>query len=240
MTCVSPPQLDDATLLQYMDDATDEGVTAHLERCGHCREQLERLVEEHDLLTRLLYRAVCPSTEVLGEYHLDILSNEETRDVRLHLAECPHCTRELAQLQDYLHTLATDVEQSALDRVKVLIARLVGGGEAGSSPSMAGVPAFAGVRGEPQGSYLYEAGDVEVVIQVQDHPDRTERRNLLGLVMGLDAVDVEAHLWRDDERVATASVDDLDNFVLSDVASGTYELILAGGDVEVHIRDIAI
>ena len=58
--------------------------------------------------------------------------------------------------------------------------------------------------------------------------------------MGIEPAGLEAHLWQSEQRVAVIPVDELSNFVISDVAPGNYELILSGPEVEIHIQELQV
>jgi hypothetical protein len=245
MACVSPPELNDRELLTYIDGEADQQVVAHLERCPHCREKAHRLTRLQDRLTTRLYRFTCPSPVELGEYHVGLLPRDQAAAVAQHLAECPHCTREVAQLKDYLAELAPALEPSPLERIKerarVLVARLVNGGlEAGLLGQPALAPAYAGVRGEEREPTLYQADEVQVAIEIQEDAEQPDRKILLGLVIGTEPSGVKAHLWQAEQHVAVVSVDELGNFVIPDLAPGSYELILSGPEIEIHIQDLQV
>lgn len=246
MTCVSPPRPADRTLLAYLDGEADDQVIAHLARCPYCRERAQRLARLQDRLTARLYRFNCPSPTELGEYQLGILRDEQAVAVAQHLAECPRCGRELSQLQGYLTELRPTLELSRLERARerarILVARLVSGGgmgRAGRPPSL--VPAYSGIRGEEGEPIIYEADEVQVVVEIQEDPDQPGHKTVLGLVVGVDDPhEVEVHLWRDDQRVATGPMDETSNFVIPNLAPGHYELILSGPEVEIHIQDLEV
>jgi hypothetical protein len=245
MACVSPPELSDRELLTYIDGEADQQVVAHLERCPHCRERARRLARLQDHLTAQLYRVVCPSPLELGEYHLGLLPRDQAAAVARHLAECPHCAREVAQLKEYLTDLAPALEPGPLERIKertrILVARLVNGGlEAGLLGQPALAPAYAGVRGEGGEPYLYQTDDVQIAIEVQDDAERPGRKAILGLVIGVEPSGLKTHLWQAEQRVAVVSVDELGNFVIPNLAPGRYELILSGPEVEVHIQELQV
>lgn len=245
MTCVSPPELSDRELLTYIDGEADHRVVAHLERCPYCREKSHHLARLQDRLAAQLYRITCPSPVKLGEHHLGVLPRDQAAAVARHLAECPHCSREVAQLKDYLTELAPALELSPLERVKertrVLVARLVNGGlEAGLLGQPALAPAYAGVRGGEREPYLYQADDVQIAIEVQDDAEQLDRKVILGLVIGMELGGLKAHLWQANQRVAVAPVDELGNFVFPDLALGSYELILSGPEIEIHIQDLEV
>ncbi len=245
MACVSPPELNDRELLTCIEGEADPQMMAHLEQCLHCREKAHRLTRLQDRLTAQLYRITCPSPLELGEYHLGLLPRDQAAAVARHLAECPHCAREVAQLTDYLAELAPTMEPGLLEqvkeRVKVLVAHLVNGGLAAgllTQPTL--TPAYAGIRGGEGEPFLYQADDVQIATEVQDDAERPGRKVLLGLVIGMEPSGVKAHLWQAGQRVAVVPVDELGNFVIPSLAPGSYELILSGPEVEIHIQDLEI
>jgi hypothetical protein len=115
------------------------------------------------------------------------------------------------------------------------VASLVGGG---LGPGRA--PAFAGVRGEQDGPFVYQADDVQVVLEIQDDAEQPDRKTILGLLTGTDPQGMQVSLWKDDVLVTQASVDDLGNFVIPQLLAGSYELIVSGLDVEIHIQALAL
>ena len=118
----------------------------------------------------------------------------------------------------------------------MLVARLVSGGPLGG-PALA--PAFAPVRGTDRGPLTYQAEDIQVVIEVQQQATRPDLGMILGLVIGWDTPqELQAHLWRAEQRLASTPVDELGNFDFSDIARSRYELILSGPEIEVHIQDL--
>jgi len=241
MNCVSPPELDDRQLLTYADGEADRNVATHLEQCPYCLGKARQLARLQKRLTRRLYRLTCPSPAELGEYHLGLLDSAQSATIAQHLQECPHCTREVAQLKSYLSELAPTVEFSPLERVKVLIARRVNGAWGGKgSEGTALAPAFAGIRGGQNGPYIYQVDDAQIAIEVQDDVEQPDRKVLLGLVTGIDTHGLTVHLWQAEQRITTASVDEAGNFVIAHLTPGVYELILSGPEVEIHIQALEV
>ena len=241
MTCMSPPELDDRVLLTYLDGEADQKVAAHLEQCSHCRERAQRLSRLQERMGAEMYRIDCPTPLELGEYHLGVLAGTQANVVARHLDDCPHCSREVSQLKTYLGDLSADLEFSLAERIRVLVAKLVRtGGQTDPMGAPAMAPAFAGLRGEEDGPRLYQAGEAQVAIEIQDDAMRGDRKTLLGLVTGMDTSELVAHLWLADRHVGEVPVDELGNLVIPDLAPGSYELILSGPEVELHIRDLDV
>jgi hypothetical protein len=246
MTCVSPPELSDGDLLAYLDGEADTHAKKHLENCPSCRERAQRLARRQSDMTARVYRFDCPSPLELGEYRLDVLPADRAAGVTRHLTTCLRCTQEVAQLGGYLADLAPDLEMSprerAGERLRVMVARLVSGGARGDLLAQP-APAYAGLRGREEQALplIFEAEQVQVVLDVQADPAHPGRQTILGLVAGVD--DPQAHqvyLWKDSQRMTAVSVDETANFVIPDLAAGRYELILSGPGVEVHVQDVPV
>lgn len=248
MPCISSPELNEAQLMAFLDGEGDKEVTAHIERCASCRGRAEHLAGLQETLRHRLFRAACPTSLEVGEYHLGVLTPVRAEAVARHIAECPHCAREIAGLRGYLSELAPEltpnplarIADRAADRVTVLVARLAGGAADPASPGVL-APAYAGSRGDDDPPLVYEIDDVQVVIQVEKDRVQPESRSLLGLVIGMgDEGDVTAHLWRETERVAQVPVDELGNFAFSDLSTGEYDLFLQDAGMEIHIQRLDV
>ena len=189
-------------------------------------------------LTTQLYRIDCPTPEDLGEYHLKMLSDEQTQAVRQHVGLCPHCSRELAQLETYLTDLAPEIAFSLREKIQILVAKLIPNGlDASLSPAPG--PAFA-LRGEVDGPLMYEAGDYQLNLEIQDDPTKTGHKSILGLLIGGDDSVFEAQLWQNGRFLQQTNIDDLGNFVFSGVQPGTYDLVLSQHVTEIHVQAFQI
>lgn len=187
-------------------------------------------------LSNALYRAFCPETNELGEYQLGLLSVTRAQQIQSHLAECPHCRTELGQLQSFLNSLEPELEISLADRVRVWLAELMSPGTAGGP-----APALAfGLRGDESGVQFYQAGGAQITLEIQDDPNAPGRKMLIGLILKEEAANLDAHLWRDEQVVTSAEVDELGNFTMSGLEPGKYEVFLSGSDVEIQIKDLEI
>jgi len=245
MACVSPPELDDRQLLAYLDGEADPQVASHLKQCPHCREKADALARLSARLTARLYRLTCPSPAELGEYHLGLLLGTQAGAISQHLAECPHCTRELTQLKDYLGELAPELELSLGERARVLVARWVGGKEADSPPGrLALAPAFAGIRGSSRGPITLEADSILIVLDI--HPAAEGRVTMLGQVAADDQdrwTGARVELRQTGTLPTAATVDDLGAFRFQEVFSGSTEIMITsthGIVVQIPSLDIVV
>ncbi len=243
MTCTSHQEIADRDLLAFLDGEASAEVERHLAECVHCRERAAALAKLERRLSAGLYRVECPASEVLGEYHLQLLPDDRATEIRQHVAGCGLCARELAELQGYLVTLRPDLEHDALQtakaRVRVWIARLVGG-MSGPGLSLQPGTAVAGTRGAEEGARVYEAGGFQLSIEVQADAGHPSLRGLFGLLLGPEPQEFQAHLWQHGMRIASVPVDTAGNFSISSLEPGSYDLILEGPSTEVHVQDLAV
>jgi hypothetical protein len=187
-------------------------------------------------LSTSLYRVTCPPSNDLGEYHLQMLPKEQTEAIRQHLTACPHCPKELAQLQTYLADLAPDLDYTLQERVKIWIARLLPNPLEGS---LVAAPAFA-LRGESDGPLMFEAGSYQLTLEIQDDPTNPGFRTILGLVIGGEDTLQKVELWQDGRSIQETKLDDLGNFVFTAVQSGAYDLILSQLAAEIHVQAFTV
>lgn len=248
MVCVRSTKLSDSELLTYLAGDADPSITAHLAECPLCQQRAAVLAAQEKQLHAALYRVDCPTPLTLGEYQIGFLSAAETRAVTRHLQTCPHCRQEMQTLTDYLTAVAPDLEvepvQPLWARSRMVVARLVeelptvG---ALNGLSIGGVLATAGLRGEAGNQLVYAVDELQVIIDVQTDLEHPAQRMLLGLLLGLATPQtLTAYLWRADQPVATALVDELGNFILSALVPGSYDLILSDDKTEVHIQSLVI
>lgn len=237
MSCRLPPPIADRDLLAYLDGEAEE-VATHLAQCPYCRQRAEQMASWQQELTARLYRHECPAPLTLGEYHLGLLAGDKADAVGEHLAVCPHCRQEVAGLEAYLHdlepSLAARLLSEAKERVRVVVARLT------SPPGPALAPVYAAVRGEEEALYVYEAEEMQIAVEVQDDAEAPGRKVILGLVTGAAPAGGEATLWRAGQRIAAAPIDELGNFVIGDLEAGSYDLIVSGQQLEVHIEELEV
>jgi hypothetical protein len=237
--CVTPPELDDKQLLAFLDEReTHQEIARHLEKCSHCREKAAALDRLQKRMTSRLYRITCPPPIELGEYHLQMLPASQRLVIGQHLRECPHCAREISQLEEFMELAP---QSSLLKSVKVLIARLVGGqtGDQDFTDSPL-APAFAGLRGDGEEPFIYQADDVQIVIEVQDDVEQIGLKILLGLVTGLKSNGFIIQASQEGQIIASSSIDENGNFLIAHLVPGLYELTLLGSETEIHIQSFFV
>jgi hypothetical protein len=193
-------------------------------------DQLDKQLAAH------LYRLTCPASEELGEYHLQMLPAAQAEAIGNHLPTCPHCRQELVQLQSFLADLAPEISYTWRERAQIWIARQIPRVSAAQPQS---APALA-LRGDSDEPLMYEAGDYQLVVEIQDDPARSGRKSILGLVIGPEDVAFHAQLWQDGVRIQETTLDELGNFVFAEVPPGAYDLILSRLTAEIHLQSLTV
>jgi hypothetical protein len=158
----------------------------------------------------------------LGDYHLGFLPDPQKLVVAQHVRECPHCLRELAELEDFLGAQIT--EDSFLRTAKVLIARLIGG-EEGLMPS------HAALRGEAKGPLTLEADGIVIILDIQQADSGLA--NILGQVAADDQdqwTDALVEIHQDGKLEFSTTLDDLGAFQAEGIVPGSKELRIISKD----------
>ena len=238
MDCISAKPLTESEMLRFLDGNSNPETVGHLQSCIHCKQRLDALQDIHGQLTKDLYRFQCPTPLELGEYHLRLISSESRQLIKAHLTDCLHCTRELDGLKGYLDQVQPDIDITPIERLKIIVAKVLGSLEGSSQGSLA--PAVVGVRGTASSATMYEAGELQLNIELQKDPDQPGKGNLLGLALGTDVQNLVAQLYLDGEEIASSKLDELGNFHFQDLPTGAYALILKGPETEIHIPKIAV
>jgi hypothetical protein len=179
-----------------------------------------------------LFRVACPQAHELGEYKLGGLSRGRRNAVRLHLETCPHCSKELLQLDEYLQLISPKTSPAVPSSLRVLVAQLLSGPLLPSALA----PAAAGVRGEPGQPCVYEAGEARIVVDVQEDASRGPGRILLGLITGVPTREWTVALEMASEPKSQTAIDEAGNFLMPVPLQGPYSLRLRGPEVEIQLE----
>jgi hypothetical protein len=234
MACISPPALDEGQLLAYIDGEAGTAVASHVEACPDCRERAQALAQLQNALQARLYRLTCPAPETLGDYQLSLLAVEQAIQIAQHLQECPHCTREIAQLREYLREPELPFSSSAWEPLKVLVARMSGDrGEAG------GRPLANALRGVDEGPMTFEAEGVLIVLDLQ--PASRGGWKIHGQVAAEEQdrwTGAQVELRQADKTLMATGIDELGAFQFDQVPAGPAELYLLPEDGPVVIANL--
>lgn len=239
MTCRSPGSVSPEDLMAFVDREAPPSVVAHVEACPACAAEVRSLGRLQGRLRRRLHRFDCPSPQILGDYHLDLLDPVQRQGVAAHLIECPRCREEVQTLWAFLADDAPVGEvgplESALGAARRAIASLVSPG-----PGLA----YAGLRGGAGASQTFRAGDVAISIGLGP-PDRRGHSSISGLIASDEGTldrfaQRPVRLQSVDAVAGSTVVDDLGNFELDAVAPGVYSLELDLSDQTVVIEEIRV
>ena len=232
----------DAELLAYLDGESDPELTAQIKRSPTGLKRAQELARLQSRLTAELYRLECPRSETLGEYQLALLDQTQAIAVARHLQVCPHCTREMIQMRDYLGEGATSQEPGPFKGIRVLIARLVSEiGKSSLPGEVAFTPAYVMLRGGAQRPVILEADGLLINLDIQ--PVNGERVNIVGQVAAEDQdlwTDGSVELRQDGILQCESVLDDLGAFRCDGTPTGPVELVFVSKSGVVVLANIEV
>lgn len=220
MKCITSPALDDTQIITYVEGEADDAIVAHIQKCPYCTERASQMALFQNRLRARLYRSTCPSPLEMGDYHLGLLPASQALVVAQHIRECPHCRREVAELEEFM--AGPDARSDLFETAKVLLAQLVGGGA---------TPALGTLRGESKGPLIFEADGVVITLDVQPGPKG--QVSILGQVAADDQdqwTGAKVELQQADSPQMTASLDDLGSFRFEEVRPGSIQITITSLD----------
>ncbi|GCE12349.1 hypothetical protein [Tengunoibacter tsumagoiensis] len=277
MECREPGAIRDDELVAYFNgEPTRPAVFEHLAQCQACSSRLATYQRIELKLVNTLYRWDCPSSQLLGEYQLELLSPAQMITVRQHLAQCVLCSAEAASLSSFLSSdslleersqrasarpsefsLAAIVPTSHVihetqqmvknwqEKVKTAARRIV-------AELMPLQPGLAGVRHiaskvEPW-PRRYRTEKLQIFLQLKQGASQSASLQLLGLVThqgtnlgSLEGVHVcLVPVGADTKALHQQAIDELGNFVFTDLSPAIYELELRFSQEVVVIEQLPI
>lgn len=213
----------DEQLIAYLDGEAEPEIVAQIEADEVYRVRVQALAALQNRLRTRLSGGARWSTLDIAAYHLGFLSETERSHIAAYLAKHPHEAHGLELLDTFLAGLEPapqTAEASPFEPIKLLVAQLVSGNMATA----------VGLRGQTEG--VYQAENVHIAIEVDLDEAHPTRKVLSGLITGVETADWQVVLWPTGSLPATATtwpVDEAGNFTITDLAPGSYELILSGG-----------
>lgn len=235
MECIEPGAATPEDLLAHADGCADARASAHIGACPACSDKAAALASIDRALRAHLYRADCPPAQTLGEYALQLLEPEPGLAMRAHLALCPHCTHELAQLAGQLGEDPLRDLLAAPGILTRLVLRLRSDGPR---------PLAASVRGAGDGPATYEGDGVTLALAAQRESGASARWMLLGLLVDGEGHDlpggVPVQLLRDAAIAASSELDEFGNFSIRGVPAGSYTIAISLPERTVVVERIAV
>jgi hypothetical protein len=270
MVCSKPGTIRSEELLAYLaGEKVRPAVKQHLASCQYCLSQLAAYQRMERTLIKKLYRWDCPPNQILGEYQLGLLSNEQAAPVREHLDQCVLCAAEVTALNEFLANDPMLVErvaaapqsvpalaaahnkhrpvQDALHVLDLLHERARAGLRRIVARLLPPQPQLAlGVRGsQAVWPRRYAAEDVSIDVQLERAPNPKDALQLIGFVtrkgMTLNALQgTSVQLSSQAQTVYTQTIDELGNFVFSLIIPATYTLEVLFPDGVVVIEQLPV
>jgi anti-sigma factor RsiW len=179
------------------------------------------------------------------------LPEAERAAARAHLSNCSRCSEQLAQVERTINLMRTDESKDAPRDVLASVMNMFRPRAAESRPSLARrvlaalnfdsttlAPAYGVRSGQATArQMLYSAGEHDVDLRVQP---AGESWVVSGQVLGECASGGRVELRDGATTVATAELNELCEFALPAVPSGSYQLRLSLADVEVEIPELQL
>lgn len=197
------------------------------------QERLQGIRQEEQSLRRALFRADCPSTLTLGEWQFGMMEGDGARRVQSHIATCPHCAAELADIQSAMNSTVSvpQTREPILRRLVMKLESLL--------DEVAGTTAASPValRGETW-SGLYSNGDYMISL--------TKRRaqggySLQGSVITPEPMSkgqAQLTLKQNDSVIVQSPLSAAATFVFDQVQPGRYELIVTTASSELIVSEL--
>lgn len=224
--------LPDSVLLAYLEGEVDAATEGQIEADAANMARVRWLLKQQQATMRPIQRPTTLDGLTLGAYHLDLLPPAAANVVADQLAQEPGWRVERRLLQRYLDDLADELPplaapvvpsplQQLAAQVRTIIATL--------APAPAPVFALLGDADEQQ---IYTAGDLQIMLQVQDDETLPHCKAIYGLISGLEddrwqvILTAKAQPGALRPAAVTTAVTTFGNFLLEQVAAGNYELQL--------------
>lgn len=247
-------------------------VIQHLVDCPSCMAQAATYQRMDRALSSTLYRWSCPPSQMLGDYQFGLLEPSQSAEVRSHVSTCAACTAELNALNTFLANDPWLVERPAaqvavrqnhhpVQQAKRALENLRDQSLAGARRIVATFvppqPRLASQRDAASSTTLwprrYTAENLNISIQVERGINRRDALQVIGFVTrkgaaleSLEGTPVQllvSSSVTDTTSVAhTQKIDELGNFVFSQITPATYilELQLPEGIVVIDQLPVSV
>ncbi len=246
MECSEPGAIRDEDLMAYFSgDQVHPAIAQHIASCQSCSSRLASYQQVERVLTGKLFRFDCPPNQMLGEYHLGMLSQHQASLVSNHLRICGFCNTEIAQLKSFLGADPLLVKRTPVARnnhahvqdIRQAARRVREQAEAGARRIAAIlVPQQPGLALQRNASQLapawprrYNAEDISIAVQIERASNNTLQ--VLGIVSRNDTQPealegTPVQLISGTAAPYSQTIDDLGNFLFPSVVPATYTLEL--------------
>lgn len=177
-------------------------------------------------LRKRMYRGDCPSAETLHDYYWHEIAAESVPTIVSHLAQCPDCADEYADLVAFLAPESAGARQRSFgERLRTFIGQL---------PSAAGLA----VRGD-SGSMIYESPDGNVIF-LNWKRDEQSRYRLDGKLFPPMTEQIENGVQLVGAMGGVAADLQASEFIFSELEAGRYQILLQLPDRQILIPHVEI
>jgi hypothetical protein len=234
---VDMAEITDTELLMYLDGVVAPEIKAQIEGDEQYRQRVQVLSQQQNEWVARLYRVNCPEPLTLGEFHLDRLHPRQKKPLENHLAVCPHCARELAEMAGFVQLETGLAPAEVLKDVVKIFAQLISGKGLYGTPRQR---PSAALRGGGTENYQYEAGSAKIALSVHEDGETPGLQALVGIIAGVEAENYEVSLWQAGDKVGRAQIDEVGGFTIGGLQPGEYQLIIHGPQVEIHVQSFVV
>lgn len=170
------------------------------------------------------------------------------------LAQARQLAREEARLRLFLTPVedenGLDLQSASLwERMRVEIARLIRprGSSSSNRGARAAQPVFVrGMSGEmPElnsqvRKLAFEVGELFIAVEIGLEPDHTAQYHLRGYVLGWEEQEAEAAIWCNNRQLATARLNDEDEFFVEQLLPGEYQIVITTPHRRIALESFSI
>jgi len=230
MDCFTPDALHEDDLIISVLDPQELSAEArqHLAECPACAERAASYQRVAQRLSARLYRWDCPPTQEISDYAAGFMTGKRKREIGAHVRRCPRCAEEVAISRQFFAPPVTPAAAPVRPRlIAQLMPRRI------TEATGAGLRGGGGDEGWPR---QYQADGISLSLHRAASTMGGAGAMLLGLISRADSSaedlsGVEVRLLvtgvPDLPALLVEQIDDLGNFVLSDVPAGRFDLLIA-------------
>lgn len=234
MDCITNNPLSDEQIHDVIMGDVSPEVKQHVKECEFCAERVHE-ARVMPALARLLYRAKCPSSDQLRNYHFKLLDPETNEVVNKHLKLCRFCRQDLQEMIEFIESEEPTLELPTFDITapNFMFARPSAGER---------VPLRGGssLRGVASGPLMFEAETATIFLELET----TAKGYILrGQVMDEDDIELwseaTVEIWQDGYQIDTIQADDMGSFDYLLKEAGMIDIrVIATDKTSIIISDI--
>ncbi|MCI0712054.1 MAG: hypothetical protein L0154_18005 [Chloroflexi bacterium] len=234
MDCITNNPLSDEQIHDVIMGNASPEIIEHIKQCEFCAERVHE-ARVMPALARLLYRAKCPSSDELRNYHFDLVDPETNEVVNKHLKLCRFCRQDLQEMIEFIEAEEPRVELPTFDITapNFMFAKPASG-------ERVALRGGSSVRGVDSGPLMFEAQTATIFLDLET----TAKGYILrGQVMDQDDMELwseaTVEIWQDGYQIDTIQADDMGSFDYLLEEAGMIDIhVIATDKTSIIISDI--